>query len=179
MPNLILKYQALYITKYWFFWIVCNNVSSSDHCISVRLREKVEEIKKNIKTWGCGTLRFRVMALGKRGHKFLFPTGQIFFKKPLYHIAAIIGLKRTFPHSYAASFSIKTLFCKTNNIFYSLENPIWDKTKQWFWKYIKNKGKVTLESFRNFVYVSSYLHLKGFAQKQDYIISQKLQMSQT
>ena len=34
--------------------------------------EKVEEIKKNIKTWGCGTSRFQVMALGKRGHKFLF-----------------------------------------------------------------------------------------------------------
>ena len=179
VPNLILKYQALYITKYGFFWIDCNNFSSSDHCISVRLIEKVEEIKKNIKTWGCGTLRFRVMTLGKRGHKFLFSTGQIFFKKLLYHIVAIIGLKRTFPHSYATSFSIKTIFCKTNNIFYSLENPIWDKTKQWFWKYIKNKGKVTLESFRNFVYVSSYLHLKSFARKRDYIISQKLQMSQT
>ena len=48
-----------------------------------------------------------------------------------------------------------------------------------FWKYIKNKGKVTLESFRNFAYVSSYLHLKSFAWKGDYVISQKLQMSQT
>ena len=89
---------------------------------------------------------------------------------------------KTFPHSYAmfrCLVSIKALFCKTNNIFYSLENPIWDKTKQWFWKYIKNKGKVTLESFRNFAYVNSYLHLKNFAWKRDYIISQKLQMSQT
>ena len=31
----------------------------------VELIEKVEEIKKNIKTWGCGTLRFRVMALSR------------------------------------------------------------------------------------------------------------------
>ena len=38
-----------------------------------------------------------------------------------------------------------------------------------FWKYIKNKGKVTLESFRNFAYVSSYLHLKIFAWKGDYV----------
>ena len=25
--------------------------------------EKMEEIKKNIRTWGCGASRFRVMAL--------------------------------------------------------------------------------------------------------------------
>ena len=29
------------------------------------------------------------------------------------------------------------------------------------------KGKVTLDSFRNFAYLSSYLHLKSFAWKQD------------
>ena len=115
------------------------------------------------------------------GHKFLFSTGQIFCQKLLYHIVAMIGLKRfrIVTHCYAVSCSIKTLFSKTTNIFYSLENRIWDKTKQWFWKYIKNKGKVTLESFRNFAYVNSYLHLKNFAWKRDYIISQKLQMSQT
>ena len=36
-----------------------------------------------------------------------------------------------------------------------------------------------MESFRNFAYVSSYLHLKSFAWKQHYVISQKLQMPQT
>ena len=36
-----------------------------------------------------------------------------------------------------------------------------------------------MESFRNFAYVSSYLHLKSFAWKRDYVISQKLQMPQT
>ena len=31
------------------------------------LIEKVEEIKKNIRTWGCGASRFGVMALSKGG----------------------------------------------------------------------------------------------------------------
>ena len=44
---------------------------------------------------------------------------------------------------------------------------------------MKNKGKVTLESFRNFAYVSSYLHLKRFAWKGDYVMSEKLQMPET
>ena len=29
----------------------------------VELIEKLEEIKKNIRTWGCGTSRFQVMVL--------------------------------------------------------------------------------------------------------------------
>ena len=33
-------------------------------------------------------------------------------------------------HSYAASFSKKKI-CKTNNIFYSLENQKWDRTNSW------------------------------------------------
>ena len=41
---------------------------------------------------------------------------------------ALIGLKRfrivTLPRVL-----LKMLFCKTNNILYSLENRIWDKTK--------------------------------------------------
>ena len=59
-------------------------------------------------------------------HKFLFSTGQIFCQKFLYHIVAMIVLKRfrIVIHCYTASFFIKTLFCKTNNIFYSLENQI-------------------------------------------------------
>ena len=99
----------------------------------------------------------------------------------LYHIVAMVVLKRfcIVTDCWAASFSTKTFFCKTNNIFYSLENQIGDKTKQWFWKYIKNIGKVRLESFRNFAYVNSYLHLKSFAWKRDYLTSQKLQMPKT
>ena len=93
----------------------------------VELIEKLEEIKKNIRTWVCGTW---VMALLKGGHKFLFSTGEIFCQKRLYHIAAMISLKRfrVVTQCYAASVSIKTHFCKTNNIFYSLEKRIWDKT---------------------------------------------------
>ena len=83
---------------------------------------------------------------------------------------------KTFSHSYAALLFIKKLFCKTNHIFYSLENQIWDEANKWSWKYIKNKGKVTLGSFQNFAYVNSYLHLKSFAWKREYLTSQKLQM---
>ena len=134
---------------------------------------------------GLWNLTFPSYGALKRGHTFLFSTGQIFCQKLLYHIVAIIVLKHfgIVPHYYAASVSIKYIillvFCKTNNIFYSLENQIWDKTKQWFWKYIKNKGKVTLESFPNFAYFSNYLHLKSFVWKRDYLISRKLQMRQT
>ena len=67
VPNLILSYQALYITKYGFFWIASKNFSSWDHYISgEELIEKVEEIEKNIRTWGCGTSHFRDMALWRR-----------------------------------------------------------------------------------------------------------------
>ena len=88
---------------------------------TVKLIEKVEEIKKNIRTWGCRTSCFWVMALWRRGgerrvggHKFLFSTGQIFCQKLLNHILAMIILKyfRTITHCYAAWFSIKTLFVK-------------------------------------------------------------------
>ena len=49
-----------------------------------------------------------------------------FVKKLLYDIVAMIVLKRfrIVTHCCDASFSIKTPFCKTNNIFYSLENQI-------------------------------------------------------
>ena len=60
VPNRILSYQALYITKYDFFWIVSNNFSSSDYYISGRVIEKLEEIKKNVKTWGCGQDKYFV-----------------------------------------------------------------------------------------------------------------------
>ena len=46
-----------------------------------------------------------------------------------------------------------------------------------FWKNVQNKGKETLDSFRNFAYVSSYLVLKNFAWKWDCPISSKLQTS--
>ena len=34
----------------------------------------------------------------------------------------------------------------------------------------KKKNEVTLDSFWNFAYVSSYLHLKSFVWKRDYVI---------
>ena len=69
---------------------------------------------------------------------------------------------RKITHSYAASFSIKASFCETNNIFYSSENQNRDKTNAWFWKYIKNKCKVTLDVFQNFAYDSSFFAFKKF-----------------
>ena len=91
----------------------------------VELIEKLEGIKKNIRPWGCENSRFRVMAF------FYFLQNKHLVKKLLYHIVAMIVLKRfrIVTHCCTASFSIKTFFCKTNNIFYSLENRIWDKTK--------------------------------------------------
>ena len=62
------------------FWIASNNFSSSDHYISGRLIEKVEEIKKNIKTWVCGTSRFQVMSLGKGVTNFYFLLDKYFVK---------------------------------------------------------------------------------------------------
>ena len=113
---------------------------------------------------GLWNLTFPSYGALKRGHTFLFSTGQIFCKKPLYHIVAIIVLKRfrIVTNCCAASFSIKMLFCKTNNILYSLENRIWDKTKQWFWKYIKNKDKVTLESCSKFCLLQQLFAFKKF-----------------
>ena len=97
----------------------------------VELMEKPEEINKNIRTYGCGTSRFRLMALW-RGVTHLYSLRDKYFvKKLLYHIVAMIALKpsRVVTHCCAASFPITSPFCKTNNIFYSLENRIWDKTK--------------------------------------------------
>ena len=92
---------------------------------------------------GLWNLTFTSYGALKRGHTFLFSTGEIFCQKLLYHIVVMIVLKRfcILTHCWASSFFIKTSFCKTY-IFYSLENRIWDKTKYWFWKYIKKKGNV-------------------------------------
>ena len=81
--------------------------------------------------------------------------------------------KCTFPHSYAASLSRKIVLSETNIIFYSQGKCVWHKMNNIFWKYIKNKGEVTLDSFQNVDYVSSYLRLKslGNARKRDYVIS--------
>ena len=75
---------------------------------------------------GLWNLMFLSYGALNGGHTFLFSTGQIFCQKLLYNIVATIVLKRLriVTHCYAASFTITLLFCKTNNIFYSLENRI-------------------------------------------------------
>ena len=97
--------------------------------------EKLEEIKKN----GVGVLHFWVITLWRRGSQFLFSRRQVSRQKRLCQIGANVGMKRfhIVKHSYAASFSIKTSFSSTK------KTKKRDKTKASFWKYIKNKGKVT------------------------------------
>ena len=96
-------------------------------------------------------------------------------------VVALIKVERfhIVTHCYAASFSPKLILCESNNIFYSREYWVRHKENNKFWKFIKNEHEVTLNSFRNFAYLSSYLHSKGFTWKRDYIISQKLQLPQT
>ena len=80
--------------------------------------------------------------------------------------------KWTFTHSYAASFSLKVVLSETNIIFYSQGKCVWHKMNNIFWKYIKTKDELTLDSFWNFAYVSSYLRLKSLkAWKRYYLIS--------
>ena len=70
-------------------------------------------------------------------------------------------------HCYTTSFSRNIILYETNNIFYSLRNQKWDKANSSSLKYIENKYEVTLYSFENFAYVSSYLRLKDFAWKRE------------
>ena len=79
---------------------------------------------------GLWNLAFLSYGALKGGHTYLFSTGQIICQVISCHIVAMIVLKcfRIVTHCWAAVLSINTLFYKTNNIFYSLENWIWDKT---------------------------------------------------
>ena len=97
----------------------------------VELVEKLEDIKQIKINMGLWNLTFPSYGTLKRGHTFLFSTRQIFCQKILYHVVAMVVLKRfrVVTHCCTASFSIKTFFGKTNNILYSLENRIWGKTK--------------------------------------------------
>ena len=113
--------------------------------------------------------------------KNLFSTIWHLCQNFIWHIVALAVLARfrIVTHRYAASFSWKLVLCKTNNIFHRLGNCIWQKMNNIFWKYIKKKGEVTLDTFRNFAYVSSYLRLKSSAWKRDCLISPEVQRPQT
>ena len=87
-----------------------------------KLIDKVEEINKNIRTWGCGTSHFEA---GVTNFYFLqekyFANFFFFFFSYCSH-----EWPRMFPHTCALLrclvFYKKRFFCKTNNIFYSLKN---------------------------------------------------------
>ena len=79
----------------------------------MELIKKLEKIKKNIRTWVVEPKVSKLWCFEK-GHTFLLSTGQIFCQKLLYHIVAMIVLKRfrIATHCWAASSSIKTFFVK-------------------------------------------------------------------
>ena len=90
----------------WYvFWIASKNFWLL--LAIAELAEKEEEIRKNIRTWGCGTSHFPAMALsrgGRRGSQI-----SIFFRtnilsKPFIPYCSH-DWPKTFPHCYAASFS--------------------------------------------------------------------------
>ena len=73
-----------------------------------------------------------------------------------------------FPHSYAwlrSLFLDKTHLCETSNIFYLVKYDFSQKTGDVIWKFIKNKGYLTVNTFPNYAYASSYFDLKSFAWK--------------
>ena len=70
-------------------------------------------------------------------------------KKGNCQIVALIGIKRfcMFTHFHAVSFSIKTCFYETSNIFYLEYCTYFRKTVSYFWKFNKNQEKVILDFF--------------------------------
>ena len=125
--------------------------------------------------------RFRDICTWSLHQKNLFLTPRYLHKNFMCHIVAVMvhACFRIVTHRYAALFSRKVILCETKNIYCSLGNCIWHTMNNIFWNYIKNKGEVPLDSFRNFAYVSSYLRLKGFGWKRDYVIFQKVLMPKT
>ena len=65
-------------------------------------------------------LCFKVMALRKSAHNFVFSKGQACSQKNFRQIVVNANVKHfhLVKHSTAASFSIKTIFYETNNIYY-------------------------------------------------------------
>ena len=79
-------------------------------------------------------------------------------------------------HSYTASLSIRTRFYETNNIFYFKNLSDLHKNVYDLWMYIQNESNVSLDTFRNFAFVSTYLQTKTVARKEDCAIFFKTQI---
>ena len=128
-----------------------------------------------------GRPRFWDIDIWSWHHKNLFPTSWYLCQNFTCHNVPTVASERfrIITHRLVASFSWKVILCKTNNIFHSLENLIGHNMNSVFSKYIKNKGKVTLDSFLHFACDSSYLRLKRFGWKRDCLILQKVHMSIT
>ena len=89
----------------------------------------------------AGETRFRDNGSWSSYQKNLFSTIWHLCENFICHIVALMALARSriVTHGYTASFSWKLVLCKTNNIFYSLGNGIWQKMNYIFWNYIKKK----------------------------------------
>ena len=129
-----------------------------------------------IKAWRY--TRFHVIGTWSSWYKNLFSTMPYLHLKFIRHMVAVVTLScfRMVTHSYAASFSLKIILNEANNFFFSQEYQLLEKVNDRFWKYIKNKGEVTLDTFPNFAYVSSYLHLNTLTWKRGCTITSDVQM---
>ena len=121
------------------------------------------------KNLGGGETRFHVIGTWSSCQKNLFSTISYMHQNFIWHIAAVMALARfrIVTHSYTASFSIKFILCETNNIFDLVKHNFFHKNVNVSWKFTENEGYLTVNIFRNYVYVSSYCHSKTFAWKRD------------
>ena len=99
-----------------------------------------------------------------------------FCKDFTYYIICAITLERfhVVTDSCTALFSGKTCFYETN-IFYVKNWKDLRKNIICFRKCMQSKGNVSIETFQNFAYVSSYLQTKTFARKRECAKPSKLQ----
>ena len=111
---------------------------------------------------------------------FYFKKRRSWYKNNNRQLVVLISMERfrmfMLTHFYEASFSIKTCFYATDNIFYLRKWMYFQKTIRCLRKFKKGKGQVTLGTFCNFAYFSSCLLAKTLAWKRDCAISPKLQM---
>ena len=107
----------------------------------------------------------RAKMRSKKRPRNLTSKQQRLYEKEIHQIVVTNAIPRfrIVTYRYAASFLRKVILCEINNIFFIQTNCIWHKMNNIFRKYVKNKGEVTQDSFRNFVYASSYLRLNSFA----------------
>ena len=138
------------LVKIWYIFII-HSVTFTKHpdpfisCMSYERLQREEHF--HIKKWLWEKPRFHGECPWKLRHKNVTFYRQKLYEKVRHKIVATNALASfcIVTHRYTASFSQKIVLCETNNIFYSLENLVWHKVNDIFWKCKWNKGKVTIE----------------------------------